>query len=233
MDKVFSKPNTKQFEFNDEVASVFDDMLERSVPLYEETLFFLAHLVVKLLKEDAYIVDLGCSTANTLLAIYKQNPNFKLLGFDNSASMLEMAQKKIKAYGANINLQEADILKVDLPQCDLVIANYMLQFIRPPKRLGCVRNIYESLREDGYFIFSEKIIYENKKLHKVVVDLYGEFKKKQGYSEFEIAQKREALENVLVPYTEEENIQMLKSAGFKRVENILKWGNFTTYLASK
>lgn len=233
MDKIFQKPINKQFEFDDEVASVFDDMLKRSIPNYKESIFFIAHLADKLLKPQATVIDLGCSTANTLLAIHKQNPNFQLFGYDNSSAMLEMAKKKIKAYGANIKLKEADILTLDIPSSNLVIANYMLQFIRPLQRADFIKNIYNSIEKNGYFIFSEKIIYEDKKLHKVIIDLYSEFKKTNGYSEFEIAQKREALENILIPYTQEENYKMVKNAGFKNIETILKWGNFTTYLALK
>lgn len=233
MDKIFTKANTKQFEFDESVASVFDDMLDRSVPLYESSIVFIANLISKLYPKSATITDLGCSTANTLLAIFKKNPNYKLFGFDNSSAMLEMARKKSLAFGANIELKEADILTLDIPKSDIIIANYMLQFIRPPKRAEFVKTIHNSLSKDGYFIFSEKIIYEDKKLHKIVIDLYLEFKKNQGYSEFEISQKREALENVLVPYTEEENRQMIKNAGFSDVQTLIKWGNFVSFLAKK
>lgn len=233
MDKIFSKPTKKQFEFDDEVASVFDDMLLRSVPLYQENIFFISHLADKLLAKQATITDLGCSTANTLLAIYKQNSSFKLFGYDNSPSMLEMAQKKTQAYGAKIELKEANILTLNIPKSQMILANYMLQFIRPLKRLNFIKKIHSSIEDGGYFIFSEKIIYDDKKLHKIIVDLYSEFKKTKGYSQFEISQKREALENVLIPYTHEENREMIKSAGFKNIETILKWGNFTTYLALK
>lgn len=233
MDKIFSKPTNKQFEFDDEVASVFDDMLTRSVPQYQENIFFIAHLANKLLPKEATITDLGCSTANTLLAIHKENPNFKLFGYDNSPSMLQMAQKKMQAYGAKIELKEADILTLEIPKSHMILANYMLQFIRPLKRLDFIKKIHNSIEDGGYFIFSEKIIYDDKKLHKVIIDLYSEFKKTKGYSQFEISQKREALENVLIPYTNEENREMIQNAGFKTIETILKWGNFTTYLATK
>lgn len=233
MDKVFTKPIEKQFEFDESVASVFDDMLDRSIPLYESSIEFVANFVTKLQLSNATICDLGCSTANTLLAIYRKNPHFNFFGYDSSDAMLEMARKKIKAYGAKMSLENADILKLNMPKSDVVIANYMLQFIRPIKREELVKNIYESLNENGYFIFSEKIIYEDKKLHKIMSDLYLEFKKDQGYSEYEISQKREALENVLVPYTQKENEELIKNAGFKSVECLIKWGNFSTFVALK
>jgi tRNA (cmo5U34)-methyltransferase len=96
-----------------------------------------------------------------------------------------------------------------------------------------VERIYKTLNERGYFVFSEKILYTDKVLDKIMVDHYLDFKKTQGYSDFEISQKREALENVLVPYTEAENHEMALKAGFSKVETLFKWGNFATFLAIK
>lgn len=233
MDNIFKSPKTKQFEFDESVASVFDDMLDRSIPLYEESIIFMADLIGRFFTQNATIVDLGCSTANTLLALYKKSLKYRLLGYDNSSAMLEVARKKVEAFGAKIELQEADIVNLDIPKSDVIIANYMLQFIRPLKREKFVKKIHESLNDKGFFIFSEKIIYKEKKLDKVMIDMYLEFKKQQGYSEFEISQKREALENILVPYTEEENRQMIKDTGFRDIQTLIKWGNFTTFLALK
>lgn len=233
MDKVFSQPIKKQFEFDENVASVFDDMLERSIPFYKEVLNLVCDLAIQNSQKDSKIIDLGCSTANTLLHLYKKTHERKLLGVDNSQAMLANAHKKIKAYGANIELIEGDITQVDIKGCDVVIANYMLQFIRPLLRNSFVKKIYDSLNENGIFIFSEKIIFDDKVLNKQMIDLYYDFKRTQGYSDFEISQKREALENVLVPYTEEENILMLKDAGFKSIESIFKYGNFVTFIAKK
>lgn len=233
MDKVFSRPIKKQFEFDESVASVFDDMLERSIPFYKDVINLICDFIKLHVKDDALIVDLGCSTANTLLHLYQKSHSYNLVGIDNSKAMLENAKKKVMAYGASIELIEADITEYELKNVDIVIANYMLQFIRPLKRGDFVKSVYNGLNEDGIFIFSEKIIFDDKVLNKQMIDLYYKFKKSQGYSEFEISQKREALENVLIPYSEEENRQMIKDAGFKSVETIFKYGNFVTFLAKK
>jgi len=233
MDKVFAKPIAKQFEFDEEVAVVFDDMLERSIPFYKEVIELTCNVIALHVKHPARIVDLGCSTANTLLALHKKRPNYyHLLGVDNAKAMLHLARQKIHAYGATITLQEADITEIDFTH-DVIIANYMLQFIRPLQRTAFVQKIYDGLHPSGLFIFSEKIVFEDKVLNKEMIDLYYAFKKEQGYSDFEIAQKREALENVLIPYTEEENKAMLKSVGFETIETLFKWGNFATFIAKK
>lgn len=234
MDKVFTKPITKQFEFDEDVAAVFDDMLERSIPFYKEVIDLTCKTICLHVNEGAQVVDLGCSTANTLLALHKMsNKSYHLLGIDNAEAMLHLARQKTHAYGAKIELVSADITQVLLSLKDVIIANYMLQFIRPLQRAEFVAKIYEALNPNGLFIFSEKIVFEDKVLNKQMIDLYYDFKRKQGYSDFEIAQKREALENVLIPYTEEENKVMLKGAGFESIETIFKWGNFATFIAKK
>lgn len=234
MDKVFTKPITKQFEFDEDVAVVFDDMLERSIPFYKEVIDLTCKTICLHVKEGANIVDLGCSTANTLLALYKKsNKSYHLLGIDNAEAMLHIARQKVHAYGAKVEFMQADITQVALNCQDVIIANYMLQFIRPLQRAEFVAKIFEALNPNGFFIFSEKIVFEDKELNKQMIDIYYDFKRQQGYSDFEIAQKREALENVLIPYTEEENKAMLKGAGFTTIETIFKWGNFATFIAKK
>jgi len=116
---------------------------------------------------------------------------------------------------------------------DAVLMNYTLQFIRPPKRQDFVAKIYRALNDGGVFVFSEKLIFEDKTLSKNIIEIYEKYKLEQGYSRYEIAQKREALENVLVPYTEAENRALALSAGFKRVESIFKWANFMSFAAFK
>jgi len=234
LDKVFSKAIKKQFEFDDLVATVFDDMASRSIPFYKENIELITTFLSSFLNEGAKVADLGCSTASTLIALSKKcNFPLKLLGVDSAKSMIEIAKSKAKAYGVKIEFLQEDILLSSFTKCDAVIANYTLQFIRPPKRAVLVKKIYDSLNENGVFIFSEKILYNENRLDKIMIDYYLDFKKRNGYSEFEISQKREALENVLIPYSEKENYEMVLEAGFNRVETVFKWANFATFVAFK
>lgn len=233
-DKVFTKPIKKQFEFDEEVAAVFDDMLERSVPFYKESQKITEFFALKHLKEGSVLYDLGSSTASLLINISRKlSCDARLVGLDNSEAMLEQARKKCVAFGADIELQNADILEYDYKEADVFISNYTLQFIRPLVREELVKKINASLKKDGVFIFSEKVISHHSKLNKDLIECYYDFKKEQGYSEYEIMQKREALENVLVPYSEDENIKMAKNCGFSHCEVVFRWANFATFIAIK
>ncbi len=234
IDKVFNKSITKQFEFDEEVASVFDDMLNRSVPFYKEMQRLSINFACNYLDENDKVYDLGCSTASTLIELsHHCKHQLKLIGIDNSEAMLNRATKKAKAFGVEIELINADLHDVNYDDAKLILSNYTLQFIRPLQREKLVKKIYDSLQEKGIFIFSEKVISSDSTLNKQSIDEYYEFKKTQGYSEFEISQKREALENVLIPYTEEENKKMILDAGFSHCETIFKWVNFATFIAIK
>ena len=233
-DQFFNEPIVKQFEFDDKVAAVFDDMVSRSVPYYKEVQELIVSFALKHLKAGDRVYDLGCSTASTLLALEQasQAP-LDLYGIDSSLAMIEKAKSKLLAYESKVDLKVGDILELPFKSSQMIISNYTLQFIRPLKRSELVKKIYEALEPNGVFIFSEKVILEDKIMDKEFIDLYYDYKSKQGYSQFEIAQKREALENVLVPYTYEENVEMLKDAGFEMVDTLFRWVNFTTFIAKK
>jgi tRNA (cmo5U34)-methyltransferase len=233
-DEVFAKPIEKKFEFDEAVASVFDDMLSRSVPFYDEVRKLIISLILSEQSEGKRVLDLGSSTAKFLLDLHsKMEVPMVLKGLDNSPAMLERARQKCQAFGADITLELADMLTYPYKEEDVIVANYTLQFIRPMQRLELVKRIYEGLNDEGLFIFSEKVVFEDKKLDKQMIDIYYDYKKAQGYSEYEIAQKREALENVLIPFTIEENIRMCKEAGFTRVDTIFQWANFVTFVSKK
>ncbi|HEX5711329.1 MAG TPA: carboxy-S-adenosyl-L-methionine synthase CmoA [Sulfuricurvum sp.] len=235
-DTLFTQPISKQFEFDADVAAVFDDMLSRSVPFYKESQSLSARFCLNSLRDGGRVVDLGCSTASLLLEIERgvgSNQNIELIGIDNSAAMIAHARKKLEAYNSHITLVEGDILEYPFGQTQAIVCNYTLQFIRPMVREKLVQKIYDSLSDGGVFIFSEKVLSENATLNKQLIDCYYDYKKVQGYSEYEIVQKREALENVLIPYTAEENKEMVKKCGFSSCDVLFQWANFATFIACK
>lgn len=239
-DKVFrsKKESILPFEFNQDVAMVFDDMLSRSIPFYNEVHSIILDIIDRGYSDNGTIVDLGCSTAETIALIdnhlSKANKSAHFIGVDNSRPMIEKAKEKLKSKNVrDAELVCADISNFSIPSSDLVIMNYTLQFIAPEKRSQVLSNIYNALNKDGHFILAEKIISDVPDINDLMTDLYYDYKRRNGYSELEISQKREALENVLVPLTPKEQIISLKSAGFQKVEMLFRWYNFCCYLCKK
>lgn len=233
-DVLFAKERTKQFEFDESVASVFDDMLRRSIPFYEEQVGLIVDFARLYLKEGSVLYDLGSSTGNVLFKLAKVlDFPCSLYGLDNSRPMIEQARLKAKAYEARVEFLEENFLDFELLPSRVVIANYTMQFVRPMQREKIIQKIFDSLEHGGIFLMGEKMMSADKSLDKSMIDRYHLYKSNQGYSQTEIAQKREALENVLVPYTQEENFAMLYHAGFKQVELLFKWVNFALMVAIK
>ncbi|TLD82168.1 carboxy-S-adenosyl-L-methionine synthase CmoA [Helicobacter sp. MIT 05-5293] len=268
-DRIFTQDVSKQFEFDAQVASVFDDMLERSIPHYKEVLGLIVdfcsynlqtphresqHLDVTESAEShtnnsqtsqdsqsldssnsPLIYDLGSSTGTTLLALSQTLPlHTRFIGIDNSQAMVDKASLKAQAYEAKIDFVCADLLEYNFLPSQVVIANYILQFIRPMQRAALLQKIYHSLRNGGILIISEKMISHHRILDHQMIERYLRYKSEQGgYSQTEISKKREALENVLVPFSLEENMALLKQTGFEGIEVLFKWVNFGTIIAKK
>lgn len=232
-DTLFQAPIEKQFQFDEKVASVFDDMIVRSVPFYRENMELQFQYLLPFLEPGDLVIDLGCSTGNFLLELEGRVKGVRLVGIDNSPEMVKRARLKGEGLGSRVEFVEADIFDYPIEGAKAVIANYTLQFIRPLYRQQVVEKIFQGLLPGGVFLFTEKLISPHPKLHKIMVDIYHRYKEKQGYTRYEIARKREALENVLIPYTMEENIQMVKRAGFRFVELVFRWNNFGTFIAIK
>ncbi|MFP6353106.1 carboxy-S-adenosyl-L-methionine synthase CmoA [Helicobacter pylori] len=236
-DTLFNQSLNKRFCFDEKVAHVFDDMLERSIPYYHEMLNLGAYFIAQNLKENlnakSLIYDLGCSTGNFFIALNQQiQQEIELVGIDNSMPMLKKAQEKLKDFN-NVRFECMDFLEVKFKEASAFSLLFVLQFVRPMQREVLLKKIYNSLALNGILLVGEKIMSEDRILDKQMIELYYLYKQNQGYSHNEIAFKREALENVLVPYSLKENIALLESVGFKHVEAVFKWVNFTLLVARK
>ncbi len=239
-DRLYSNGKvTEDFSFNNKVAEVFDDMLDRSVPHYQTVIKTTAAMIRQLAEPESVIYDLGCSTGSTLLELSRllSDMNLRFIGLDNAPAMLDKARRKAEMFGksAIIEFHQQDITdaKLVLEGAHIILCNYTMQFIRPMLRQDFVNRIATSLPAGGLLFVSEKIISQHSRLNRAFIELYHDFKRDQGYSELEIAAKREALENVLIPFTPEENINLLKASGFQEAEIFFRWINFASFVALK
>lgn len=227
----------EDFVFNGRVAEVFDDMVDRSIPFYRQVIASTAELLGRLTAPGDTIYDLGCSTGTSLLecAGILSDHNLQFVGIDNSAPMLEKATLKAELHGKQdlVSFTLEDITEFSHGGAGAIILNYTLQFIRPVQREDFLKRLYTNLRPGGILLVSEKVLSHNHRLNREYIDIYHSFKKSRGYSELEIAKKREALENVLIPFSISENRAMLKKCGFEAVETYFQWFNFASFIAQK
>lgn len=240
-DEVFAQKQqiVSDFKFGANVAQVFDDMLVRSVPFYLETQRMLGELAAEFAVPDTNIYDLGCSTCTTFLNFHQYLPpeeQYGLIGIDNSEAMLDKARSKLQehAFPRPVDLQVADLNKtVQVQNASVVVLNLTLQFVRPLNRARLIQDIYSGLCEGGVLLLVEKVLGDCSLTNRLFIKNYYDFKQRNGYSQLEIAQKREALENVLIPYHVNENYDLLRREGFSQIDVFFKWYNFCGFLAVK
>ena len=238
-DKVFNEEIKKasDFKFGTTVANVFDDMVNRSVPYYGEMQRMIAELAADRAQEGSYVYDLGCSTGTTMIGMNTFVPqNIEFIGVDDSPEMLEKCDVKLKEAGftRDYQLVNADLNQsVEINNASVVVLCLTLQFVRPIYRERLVKTIYDGLNKDGVLILIEKILAEESSFNRDFIKYYYDMKRRHHYSEMEISQKREALENVLIPYKLSEDNLLLREAGFAHVEIFFKWYNFAGLIAVK
>lgn len=238
-DRIFLNPAKRNtdFDFGENVAEIFDDMLKRSVPFYFEIQNMIADLSSEFLIKGSNIYDLGCSTGTTLLFLNRRigHHDYKMVGVDYSEHMLQRARQKLDAASVtNYELIQADLNKpVSFENMSVAIMTLTLQFIRPLYRNSLISKIYDSLLNHGCLIIVEKVLCKDSKLNRSFIENYYQFKIRNNYSKTEIAAKRESLENILVPYRLEEDLEMLRRNGFEIAETFFRWFNFAGIIAVK
>jgi len=224
------------FVFDQDTALVFDDMLNRSVPFYLEMQRMMAELASDFAVESTNVYDLGCSLCTTFLHLQHLEKDVTFVGIDASAEMLAQSRENLAHHHFS---RPYRLLCHDLEQpftienASVVIISLMLQFIRPLRREAFMRTAAEGLNENGCVILIEKVLGTDSLLNRLFIKYYYDLKKRNGYTELEIAQKREALENILIPYRLEENVELLRQVGFRSIDVFFKWYNFCGILAVK
>jgi tRNA (cmo5U34)-methyltransferase len=227
------------FAFDDTVAEAFDDMAVRSIPFYLEQQRMVAELAARFWIPGSAVYDLGCATGTTLIGLAQAIPEARIIGYDNSPAMLRAAEAKTTALGLNTRIGtrlvdlEEDLPAASLADAGVVVMCWTMQFIRPLQRDRLVRWIHGGLRNHGVLIVAEKILAAHRSMDSVFIERYYAMKRRHGYSETEITRKREALENVLVPYRTDEHVALFRRNGFQIVETFFQWFNFAGFVCVK
>lgn len=229
---------TDKWEFNKEVTECFEEMLNRSIPNYVHLRELITNIGVHHIQENALkhtnILDIGSSHGEQIQLLSEKLSTNKFYGVEISEPMVNYSRKRFRN-NYNVEILKEDLTKNDLPvtQCGLITSILTIQFIPIEYRQKIINNIYQSLHKKGLFIFVEKIIGDNYNFSELYETLYYDLKERNGYSIEEIREKRLKLEGVLVPTTNQFNIELLKQAGFTKIDIFWKDLNFIGYIAMK
>lgn len=227
----------EDFVFDQRVVDVFPDMIKRSVPGYTTIIAMIGDLAERYARSDSRCYDLGCSLGAATLAMRHRihAADCRLIGVDNSPAMIERCQQVIAADSGEVpvDLVCARVQEVHIERASVVVLNFTLQFIPLKERLAVLEKIYAGLLPGGVLILSEKLAFDDQLHQQLMIELHHNFKRANGYSELEIAQKRSAIEQVLLPETLDTHRQRLRRAGFTSVDVWFQCFNFASLIAIK
>jgi len=238
-DTIFSTPIAKlgDWTFDESVAEVFADMIQRSVPGYSNIISMIGMLAERFVQPDSQVYDLGCSLGAATLSMRR---NIKVAGcniiaIDNSPAMVDRCRRHIDAFSADtpVEVIEADILDIPIENASMVVLNFTLQFLEPADRLRLLAQVYLGLRAHSVLVLSEKLSFEDGDVGELLFNMHHDFKRANGYSELEISQKRSMLERVILTDSVEAHKARLKQAGFEHVEMWFQCFNFGSLVALK
>ncbi len=235
-DEVFRSPRSQivDFVFDESVAAAFPDMIRRSVPGYETVIPITGLIAARHARSGGKCYDLGCSLGATAMAILRQleTPNCRIVAVDNSAAMLDRA-RALHGDEARIEWVHADVRDVPIDNACAVVMNYTLQFVPSEDRLSLLTRIREGLDPSGVLVLSEKVRFADDWEQNYFDHTHIAYKRANGYSALEVAQKRTALENVLIADRIEDHEARFRTAGFGRVHvwfRCLNWVSFVAML---
>ena len=235
-DNLFNKQtDIADFQFDQEVVKVFDDMVRRSVPGYDSMIQMIGLIARMYGQDNTNYYDLGSSTGAITLSIALNNKskNNQFLAIDNSEEMVEQCKKNLQNKIANLQVVCDDINQVKIQNASIVVLNLTLQFIDVNLRSNLINKIYDGLEPGGILIISEKIHFDDAVTQNQITKLHTDFKKENGYSELEIANKRQAIENVLITETKEHHLHRVRECGFVETSCFFQCLNFVSFLSVK
>ena len=236
-DTLFSAPiaSLGDWTFDERVAEVFPDMIQRSVPGYSNIISMIGMLAERFVQPDTQVYDLGCSLGAATLSIRRNiaHPGCKIVAVDNSSAMVERCRRHIDAYKAPtpVEVVEGDIRDITIDNASMVVLNFTIQFLAPDERQAILDKVYQGLNPGGALVLSEKFSFEDAHVGELLFNMHHDFKRANGYSELEIAQKRSAIENVMKPDSLEQHRERLLAAGFSKVVPWFQCLNFASLIA--
>lgn len=224
----------KDWKFDEDVAAVFDDMLQRSIPQYDVMRETVKDIAMNYMKNETGVIDLGCAKGDAIGHLAHMFPKINFYGLDVSQAMLELAEERFQKQ-ANVKVSFMDLKEgLDVGEkASVIFAVLTIQFTPIEYRMQIIKNIYDQLEDGGALIIVEKVLGETAGLDVLFREKYHVLKEQNGYSKEDIDRKRLALSGVLVPITAKWNESMLRSAGFSQIDCFWRWMNFAGWVAVK
>jgi tRNA (cmo5U34)-methyltransferase len=212
----------------------FDNHIDGSIRGYGDLWQDVVDISQYFVENNTSVVDIGCSTGKMLKSMIAQNT----FAPDAIYEGIEIEEDFWKGFIADENQYEnltyyrGDVLNYDFRNCSYVTSIFTLQFMSFKDRKEVVSKVHDGLLPGGAFVFAEKTMPENVRVHEIRTFTYYDFKRKTFTTE-DIMDKERQLRHMTKPSTRQEIVDMCKAAGFKVVDSFWQNHAFTGFIALK
>lgn len=150
------KTENSGWEFKGQVTNIFDEHVEKSVPLYHEGHRLIKSLSDFFIRDGSVCYEIGCSTGTLsyMLATHHSTKNAYFIGIDKEIDMIRKAKDKYDKYNLEkLSFICEDIITFEFDAADFIVSFYTLQFVEIKYRKNILYKIYNSLERGGCFVF--------------------------------------------------------------------------------
>jgi len=215
-------------------ASEFDQTILKLIPYYPEMIDGLVSAIPHPRSKTLRIIDLGCGTGTTSKKIKALFPHAEITCLDIAENMIEMAKTKLAGYSA-IRYQIDDLRHYAFDgHYDVIVSSLALHHLTTDaEKKECYNKLYRHLAADGVFLNADVVLGSSDHLQQLYMEKWTAFMKKHV--------PESDIENKWLPQYREEDrpaklmdhIAWLSATGFREIDIVWKYYNFSVYCGRK
>jgi len=210
-------------------AALFDKMFFKIMPRYQEMMGALIEAIPFSKNDRLRIIDLGCGTGNLTQKIISAYPRARVTCADMAENMLKMAQAKLKNK-RNVSFWLGDIRDFDYSgKYDVIVASMVLHHIEKKEKTRFYRKVYRALANGGVFYIMDIFLSPDSHLQELYMDKWKAFMKANGLPAKRTDDMIARHQREDRPVVFEDELSILRKAGFSKVDVVLKYYNFAVY----
>lgn len=144
------------WSFGGAVPETFEEHVRRSVPGYDTGHEIILQVSDFFVHDSSMCYEIGASKGKLISALAERHESRgSWIGLDIERSMVKFAGRRHKGSSAQFAL--ADACQYNYQSCDLIIAYYTVQFVRPHQRQALINSLYGALNWGGALLMFEKV----------------------------------------------------------------------------
>lgn len=227
------KASSKRFvlikEHFEKEAAVFDKLFFKVVPYYNEMMRVVVDAAPFMRTDRLKMIDLGCGTGNLGRKMAAAYPNARITCIDMAQNMLKMAKTKLGGK-RNVSFWLGDIRDFDYSgKYDMILSSLVLHHIEKKDKPEFYLKLFHALRNGGVFYSIDIFLSPSSHLQKLYIDKWKLFMRTNGLPSKKVNEMIARHYREDRPVVFEDELSIMRKAGFRRIDVIFKRYNFAVY----